>query len=382
MRKVHFITAIALMALLFPVSSKAASIVSETEVDGVKEYVISPDGSEDASALITECLQSNGNKGVKVTLSPGDYSLRYALRLYSNTTLIATGATITQTTNGRGLVTNGTPAKGKYNSIQNIVVDGGTWIATSKPGDGAKKKSNGFYPGFCSFLFYHGQNITIQNCSFKNNYNGHYIEFSGIKNGKILNCNMDVKGSKVIGEADQEAIQIDNTYAQANAPSAAPWDDTPCVNITIDNCKIRFSRGIGTNRKGNAFFENIKITNSTIITTKGEGINAYDIKGLTITGNTIDVKHKTNNYLSTGVYVGLDSKISNWGKYSTTITNNKITGYRNGLKIYSLSGSSFNKVTLQKNTIASRKSQGDALSLDTKHIKKLVDKGNKLKKAK
>ena len=371
-----------LVACLLPSTAKAASVVEETQAGSVKEYVISPDGSEDTSNVLKKCLQSNGDNGVKVTLQPGNYDLRYTLQLYSNTTIIAEGATITQTNAGRGCLMNGTPAKGKYNSISNITVQGGMWVTTTKPDPTKSKKKNGFYPGFCTFLFFHGKNITIENCSFKNNYNGHYIEFSGIENGKILNCNMDVKGSKIIEEDNQEAIQIDNTYAQSNAPSAQPWDDTPCKNIVIDGCKIRYARGIGTNRVGKSFFENIQITNNTIVTTKGEGINAYDIKGLTIKGNTVNVKHKAKNYRSTGIYVGLDSKISKWGKYSTTISNNKITGYQNGLKLYSLSGSSFNKVTLEKNVIASRKSKEDALSLDQKHIKKLVNKGNKLKKAK
>ena len=90
-----------LIACLLPSVAKAASVVEETQVGSVKEYVISPAGSEDTSNVLKKCLQSNGNDGVKVTLQPGNYDLRYTLQLYSNTTIIAEGATITQTSAGR-----------------------------------------------------------------------------------------------------------------------------------------------------------------------------------------------------------------------------------------------------------------------------------------
>lgn len=368
--------------LLSPISVQAATLVEEKSENGIREYIISSEGEQDTTTLLSDCLKSNGNNGVKITLLPGNYQLRYTLRFKSNTTFIATDATITQTKAGTGFIMNGTSAQGKYGSIKNILIDGGTWIGTASPDKEKTKKPNGYYVGYCGFLFYHGENITIQNCSFKNNYNGHFIEFAAVNKGKIINCNMNMKGSKYIGEANNEAIQIDNTYAKENSPSGQPWDDTPCKNITIKDCDIQYARGVGTNRIGDSFFENINIIHNKITSTKGEGINAYDIKGLTITGNTIRVTHKTNNYLSTGIYIGLDSKISKWGKHSTTITKNNVTGYNNGIKIYSLSGSKFNKIVLKNNTIASRKSKAAALSLHTACIKKLTNKNNKLKKAK
>ncbi|MCM1497646.1 MAG: right-handed parallel beta-helix repeat-containing protein [Clostridium sp.] len=368
--------------LLSSVSVQAATIVEEKSENGMREFVISSEGGKEATRLISDCLKSNDNNGVKIVLLPGSYNLQYTLRFKSNTTLIATGATITQTKAGTGFIMNGTSARKKYGSIKNILIDGGTWIGTSAPNKEKTKKPNGYYVGYSGFMFNHGENITIKNCSFKNNYNGHFIEFAAVNNGTITNCNMNMKGSKYIGEATNEAIQIDNTYAKENSPSGEPWDDTPCKNITIKNCNIKYARGIGTNRKGNRFYENIKIADNKITSTKGEGINAYDIKGLTITGNTIKVTHKTNNYLSTGIYIGLDSKISKWGKYSTSITKNNVVGYNNGIKIYSLSGSKFNKIVLKNNTIASRKSKDAALSLHTACIKTITNQNNKLKKAK
>lgn len=363
----------------------AAIKTEKTESTGSKSYVITPDGENDFSVL-NKCLHSNGDKGVKITLSPGTYYIDKTLHIYNNTTISAKGAAIIQKANGKGFLVNARhkdspygSGSGGYKSCKNITIDGGTWIGTSKPDTSKKKKSNGFYVGYSGFMFMHGENITIKNAAFKNNYNGHFIEFAGIKNGTVTNCNMNVKGSKYIGESSNEAIQIDNTYSSANSPIGSPWDDTPCSNITVKNCKIKFARGLGTNRIGKKFFTNIKILNNTITSNQGEGINAYDIKGLTIKGNTITVTHKKNSYESVGVYLGLDSKISSWGKYKTVISNNKITGYTSGLKIYSFVSSKFGNIELSNNTFHSTKSKKYGLTFNKKQIKKLTQKGNKIK---
>lgn len=391
MKQIKKVLPIILLLFILCLTSKKASaavVVSEEKLDGVMHYVIAP-SSEDDYTVIMRCLRTNGNNGTVITLQPGKYKIDRVLHIFDNTQIHAKGATITQTTPGKGLLINARYLNsyygngvGKYNNCKNITVEGGTWVGTYKPDKSKTKKSNGFYVGYSSFLFTHGQNITIKNANFKHNYNGHFIEFAGIKNGKVINCNMNVKGSKYVGEENNEAIQIDNTYAKSNSPGGKPWDDTPCKKIVIDKCKIKYARGIGTNRVGKRFFENITITNCKITATKGEGINAYDIKGLIIKDNTIKVTHKKDDYRSTGLYLGLDTKITKWGKYTTLIEKNKITGYNAGLKVVAFHGAKFGKVTIKNNTIQSTKNKDSALVLayKGKQIQKLVKKNNKLKK--
>lgn len=392
MKRIMKVIPIVLMLMaLCTISNKASAavVVSEEKINGVQHYVIGP-SSEDDYTVIMRCLRTNGNNGTVITLQPGTYKIDRVLHVFDNTQINASGATITQKTPGKGLLINARYLNsyygngvGKYNNCKNITVDGGTWIGTNKPDKSKTKKSNGFYVGYSSFLFTHGQNITIKNANFKHNYNGHFVEFAGVKNGSVLNCNMNMKGSKYVGESSNEAIQIDNTYAKANSPGGKPWDDTTCKNIVIDNCNIKYARGIGTNRIGKKFFENITITNSKITATQGEGINAYDIKGLVVKNNIIKVTHKKDDYRSTGLYLGLDSKITNWGKYTTVIEKNTITGYNAGLKVVAFHGAKFGKITLKNNTFQSKKNKDSALVLayKGKQIQKLVKKDNKLKKA-
>ena len=123
-------------------------------------------------------------------LKPGEYTIRNLIKVFDNTELVAEGATITQKKKGKGLLINaryegskyGEP-NASYNSCKNITIDGGTWIGQTAPSTAKELKDNGCYVGYSNFMFLHGKNITIKNLTIKNNYNGHLIEFGGIKDG-------------------------------------------------------------------------------------------------------------------------------------------------------------------------------------------------------
>lgn len=367
----------------------AAQIDSDyTNDSGTRIVNISPNGDADDTVSIRKVLKDSMCNSLVVNFAPGEYTLTNSLPIFDNTTFNATGAVFNQKTDGKGLLINGFHMNSSYGqgssgygSLKNVVINGGTWVGTAKPNTEKALKDNGYYVGYSSFLFMHAQNITIKNCSFKNNYNGHFIELAGVKNAKIENCNMALSDSKYIGEGSNEAIQIDNTYQQSNSPSGAPWDDTACENITITKCKIKFARGIGTNRVGNSFFKNIKIQGCTITSTN-EALNMYDVLGLTVNKCTVKTTGKFKDYRSIAFYVGLDSipKSGNASKANTTITGNKIYGNTAGLKIYNLNKKTkFNKVTIKNNKLYSKKGKDKALQL-TSGIKKLQKSKNTLKK--
>lgn len=367
----------------------AAQIDSDTvSDDGTRIVNISPNGEEDDTLSIRKVLKDSMCNKLVVNFEPGEYTLTNSLPIFDNTTLNANGAVFNQKTDGKGLLINGFhmnssygKGSGGYGSLKNVVINGGTWVGTAEPNTEKTLKDNGFYVGYSSFLFMHAQNITIKNCSFKNNYNGHFIELAGVRNARIENCNMAMSGSRYVGEGSNEAIQIDNTYQQSNSPSGAPWDDTACENITISNCKIKFARGIGTNRVGNTFFKNIKVQGCTITSTN-EALNMYDVLGLNVSKCTIKTTGKFKDYRSVAMYVGLDSvpKGGNASKANATITNNKIYGNTAGLKMWNLkSKAKFNKVTIKGNKIYCKKGKDKALQ-HTKSIKKLVKSKNTIKK--
>lgn len=377
------------VCFVFAFSANAAEILENTTLpDGTVSVTLAPDDSAFDNSAFGTVISENADNPLVINLMPGEYKLSGVVSLYSNTTINAEGAIITQTADGKGILINARRLNGpqnpigKYGSIKNVVINGGTWVCTSNPDTSKTLKDSGYYVGYSTFLFMHGEGITVKNCAFKNNYNGHFVEFAGIKNGKIVNCNMAMSDSKYVGEGSNEAIQIDNCYAKANLPVGSPWDDTPCKDNTISSCKIKYARGIGTNRVGNSFFENIRIEGCNITSTN-EGINIYDTLGITINKCTVKSTGKKDDYTSSGVFIGLESKVKNKKKCNAAITGNKITGYHAGLKVcVPKNNTKFNKVTIKGNKLYSRKSKSSALYITNggKQITSLANKGNTLKK--
>ncbi|MDD6658851.1 MAG: hypothetical protein PUE60_02110 [Eubacteriales bacterium] len=371
--------------------TNAAEITSDAVLpNGERQVSVSPNGDEDATSLINKIMNDCGDNKLSLTLSPGEYHISSTLQLYNNTDINASGATVYQDTNGKGILINARRldgaqnGKGGYKSLKNVNINGGTWVCKAKPDKSKTFKDSGYYVGYSTFLFLHGENISVNSCSFKNNYNGHFVEFAGVNNGKVTNCNMNVKGSVYVGESSNEAIQIDNTFASSNSPVGAPWDDTASKNITVKNCNIRFARGIGTNRIGKSFYKNINIENCKIVS-DNEGINIYDTLGVKINKCNVKSNGKKDDYTSSAIYIGLDDKLSSAQKKKsvTKISNSTAKGLHAGVKIcVPANNTKFGTVEVKNNKFYSSKSKNNALRLSYggKQITKLVNKNNKLKK--
>lgn len=368
----------------------AASIVREyTEESGRKVVEIESKHSKKTSdKLIQRVLKSNNNQDLKVILHPGEYRIKNLLKVFDNTEIVATGATVTQIKKGKGLLINARYAgskygepNGGYNSCTNITVDGGTWVGQTFPDHTKELKENGCFVGYSNFMFLHGNNITIKNLTIKNNYNGHLIEFGGIRDGKILNCNLAAEDSKYAGEADNEAIQLDNTLEPENSPVGAPYDDTSCRNITIKGCKIRFARGIGTNPKGASSYGHIIIEDNHIISTMSEGINLFDCESARIVRNTVKVAHNRLNYQSSGCRIGMYDDNDDIISPNLMIAFNTIEGYLTGLNISDSFKNGYGEVVIKHNTLKSRYSKKNALNINKDIIfEDLVKKDNTINK--
>lgn len=250
-------------------------------------YTVSPSGDKsgrtDRVALgmvMSECSTygqhwDHRNKAVTVNLVPGaTYYIDVYIKLYDNVTVNANGATIKQVTKGKGvfinaLYKNSTDNKGAkkklggYKRCSNITVNGGTYITTGKKSPTVGWSKNGWPGGYSTFLFMHGQNIKISNVTIENNYNGHFIEFAGIKNSSIENCTF--QGSYV-GDSGNEVIQLDTNYSISCSPSGSPWDGTCCKNIIVSGCNFnvpKMPKGIGTNNNCKKRSSNITVTNNS-----------------------------------------------------------------------------------------------------------------------
>lgn len=270
-------------------------------------------GETDRSAINNAMNGTNSTSGWDHRTKPitinfvagATYYIDGTINLFDDVTINAHGATIKQVTNGKPIfinahfigsnnVFNMKPKSVKgYNRCKNISINGGTYITTGKPDPKAKKSKYGKYKhGYSCFLFMHAQNVHIDGATLVNNYNGHFIEFAGVKNSSITN--VTIKG-KYTGDSTNEAIQLDTNYNKANSPTGAPYDGTPCKNITIQNCNINVSKmsvGIGTNYQCKKTSSNIKILNNKI-KVKKYAVALYKCKNITVKGNTF---HKGKLY--------------------------------------------------------------------------------------
>lgn len=369
-------------------NTQAAAIVKEYVEDSGRKVIEieSVNSKKSSDKIIQKALASNDNEDLKVILKPGEYTIRNLIKVFDNTELVAEGATITQKKKGKGLLINARYEGSKYgepnaayNSCKNITIDGGTWIGQTAPSTAKELKDNGCYVGYSNFMFLHGKNITIKNLTIKNNYNGHLIEFGGIKDGSILNCNLAAKDSTYSGEPDNEAIQLDNTYEYDNSPVGAPYDDTPCQNITIKDCKIKFARGIGTNPRGDSAYSDIIIKNNTIIATKSEGVNLYDCESARIVNNKIKVEHDKMNYQSSACRIGISEDNDDMINPSLVIKGNNMNGYLTGLNISDTYKNGYSTVVIKNNKLKARYNKKNALNINEDiAFEKIVKKDNKI----
>ena len=130
------------------------------------------------AALDTARKKATASKRATVTISKGYYKVDRTIKVYSNTTLVATGSYFRYYGN---LLRNGfdklkTAGYG-YNSAKNITIKGGEWeqlIAFKYAGSSDTTKMHS------TFRFAHCNNIKVTKASFKNNYSVGYAVFSVI----------------------------------------------------------------------------------------------------------------------------------------------------------------------------------------------------------
>lgn len=252
-------------------------------------------------ALETARKKASDTKQATVTVSKGNYSLDRTIKIYSNTTLKASGCYFKYYGN---LLRNGYNGKASsangYNGARNITINGGTWDAAVPY---SQAGTSNWRIQHSTLRFAHAKNITIKNCYFKNNYNCHDIELGGVDTAKITKCDfVNDKGVNIFqNDGGREAIQLDVNTSEA-MPEFRNYDYTPCKNITLSysNFKNKF-RAIGSHHAvlGNTF-DNIKVhhnyfkniggitvysvywTNSKIYSNKMESVGlGVDVRNMT-----------------------------------------------------------------------------------------------------
>lgn len=272
------------------------------------------------SALATP----HGSETLRVIVPEGTYRIDKNIYIYSNTVLDARGSTFKYTNPDGGTMLKGAHIcngercradepgssaickKGGYTQVQNVTVNGGTWDAF---GAGSSADTQ-------CIMFRHAQNITLTGINVKRSTN-HMMNISGVNGAEIAGCTFtDSKtytGSDPsfwgdITEGDDkrynsmEAIHLDFT-CKTGEPNGKPLDNTPCVNITVENCTFNgvFS-GVGThhaNAVNNKRADNIEVRNCTFTNLRSE--DKPEFYGRALTFYTADTVKFHDNKVN-GVY--------------------------------------------------------------------------------
>jgi parallel beta-helix repeat protein len=217
-----------------------------------------------------------------VVIPAGNYTLSTVLRLYSNVTVDATGATITYSNPSgerhnmllSGFITyNESDACSGYNGYKNIGIKGGTWVSTSTNNASTLK-------------IMHATNVVIDGATFVGGGSAHQVELAAIDGLTVTNCVFrDFAGKK--GDKS-EALQLDMPCAQSVYGDTFE-DGTPMKNVTISGCTFsNVPRGLGTHTLLlGAWHENIVIKDNTFENVAEECISTVNYYNCEIYNNTM-----------------------------------------------------------------------------------------------
>lgn len=316
------------------------------------------------------CIKDGTAKKVEITLK-GKISINGGLVVYSNTTINAKGAVITETSSNGSLLASATARnygdasyKKGYKKTENITIKGGKW-------DGSKKAGQ-------VIRFVHSSNVmldglTVVNCTNR----GHLISLEGVNTATVQNCTL--KGHSGMRDV-KEAIHLDIVHNETTTPDleSGEYDDLPDRNITITENKITDApNAIGSHGAVNGVYhQDITISKNTISNIRSIPIKIYNYKNVTVKGNTIsnsvngikvytyakssgDKDDKDGEYFKPNKGTKTES-LPKGNDYKITVSGNKLTNITGGPAIQTQGSDSrpMNKIKIEGNTINKTASKG------------------------
>ncbi|MDO4523006.1 MAG: hypothetical protein Q4B57_07675 [Eubacteriales bacterium] len=353
---------------------KAADDVSTYNELGQIVFSVSSSATENSRNLNILC---NNDEPKTIVIPAGStVTLRNAIVIGSNTTILADGATIVMTQSGKRIIYNRTDVA-SYQGTTNVTIKGGTW------------KTAGDYWGESLIRLAYGSHFLLDGMTVIGNYGGHDVELIAMQDVTVQNCTLTCSG-RTSKNSVEEALQID-----VAAPRTAPHLDAPygegltCENISILNNTIQGSRGVCANFAGqdgekykNKFHRNITVIGNTMIGMSAEGCVLYNTINPVVKNNTIITysKRKKLSY-STALNISIIGKAPKKLIKNATVVveNNECKGVKHGMQIVSLTKSKYKKATVLKNTFSALDKKR-AYTISKAAVNSAVDKGNKSKK--
>lgn len=353
--KRSIITALALVLVLCMAQGALWAAAAEPTIIDVTSYGANgADKADDADAFQNAFDRAKTEDGIEVHIPAGTYYLSKRLSVYSNTRIIATGATMIlngSVVNESGSIlvgrhlddygvmcqNNSSCKHGGYTQAHDIYIDGGIWDRNDING-----KANSSV-----ISVHHGKNITLKNLTVKNG-TSHLINLSGDDGVVVDNVtftdsrectNYDLPefwatytpGDKVRYRS-VEVLHLDFVNS-ADEPGKYPADDTPTKNVKVTNCTFQnVFAGIGTHHVNTATpGSNIVIQNNTFKNINGVCVNASNYQGVKATNNTAD-KALNFVYSNKSEVTISDNTITNSTGVAIMLTNGA-TGSTTGNKI-------------------------------------------------
>lgn len=236
------------------------------------------DGVADDSDAIQTALNDTG----KIVFATGkSYKVTKTLRVKGGTLIDLAGATIVSTNKHLMFNFQTSDVFLAYNGNGNITIRNGKIIG-----------------GAISFA--HGDGIRLENISFLNSLNDHFLEIAGCKNYFIENC-------KFVGMADVQTSVYEYINLDPCVHKAFPWltngspfyDGTKNDGVHVQNCYFGLgddAYAYGYNALGahgvwdaNTYHKDISLVNNTIRGFTGCGIRLNNMHNVYITQNDIRV---------------------------------------------------------------------------------------------
>ena len=219
-------------------------------------------------------ISSAEQKPTLIYLVNGEYTLDSIIYIPSNTKIVGLGKVIIKGTGLNAYFLNKTNGQAiAYNGSNNITLQNLIF-------DGLNNSS-----GLTLVGIGHAENITIENCEFKNLHMWHMIEFNGVRHGFIRNCKFENYGTS--GNKGTEAVQLDSMISDAQFPWFGNYDITTNDHIIIEG---NYFTNIGVKCIGGHSFTNGAIQRNIIIQN-----NHFENVHTAISINDFDNLNITNN---------------------------------------------------------------------------------------
>lgn len=290
-------------AVLRTLASKAGDFVTSADYGAVSNASI------DTSSHLQRAI--NAARGGVLTILPGAYLLGTALKIPSNTTVNAYGATFFRIgALNNMLINDADGVTGGWSANANIRICGGTWDSFYGPGGAT---------GVCTVIaFGHAKNITVEDVTVINENEWHHLELNGVANASITRCTFI--GGGTVPTGSNECVQFDSADNPGEFPWFGPYDGTVCNSVHVRGCTFD-SNGCGVGCHSEPTTQNhqgIFILDNTFRNQYHSAIKSQYMSGVKISDNRID----TCGY---GIYVN-----QNVGLLSNDITIDGNTIYRAG----------------------------------------------------